>query len=161
MRRKRCEFTLGNARACSTLRRRLQAYKSRTRRFITLRKGAGRRRASRIHRAGAVPAATYGMAVSGASDTHLQQLRRAHAAVSGITSQFASQRLGILLRSKQRDDPALPVHVLPLNAWARTVWDKTIPLDDLEQAMQWAERRRLDSRSPWQRVLGPAGAVAT
>ena len=91
----------------------------------------------------------------------VKALRSAHARIRGQASQFGSQRLGYLLRSKERDDPAIPVHVLPLNAWARTVWDDSVPISDLEVAMQWAEDRRLHSKSPWHRVLGPAGAVVT
>ena len=156
-----CDFTLAGRRACGTLRKRLRKYQARTGRFLALRKGAGRKRAARIHRAGAVPGAIYGMASLGASTSHLAALRRSYSRVRGLSSQFASTRLGFLLRRKDGDDPALVVHSLPINAWARTVWDQTIALPDLEDTMRWAEERRRNSRSPWLKVVGPAGATAT
>eukprot|EP00973_Karenia_brevis_P079694 11058553-Karenia_brevis.AAC.1 len=81
--------------------------------------------------------------------------------VSGQASKFASQRLGFLIRSPERDDPALLAHALPINAWAQTVWDATVPAQDLQVAIQWAEQRRATSKSPWHRVVGPAGATVT
>ena len=34
-------------------------------------------------------------------------------------------------------------------------------LEDLSVALQWAQKRLDDAKSPWLRVVGPAGAVAT
>ena len=38
---------------------------------------------------------------------------------------------------------------------------RALPTEDLELAFQWAEARRVEAVSPWQRVLGPAGATVT
>ena len=155
------DFNLTGRRRCAVLKKRLAVCRKRDARFAALRKAAGRKKASAVHRAGAMPAALYGMCTHGASDSHLKALRRSAARVQGINSQFGSQRLGFLLRPSASHDPAVAAHTLPLVAWAKVVWDGTLGDDDLQRTFLWAELRREQAASPWLRVVGPAGAMVT
>ena len=101
------------------------------------------------------------MATHGAADSHILSMRQSVARVRGLDSQLGSMRLGFLLRPHDRDDPAIFAHTLPLCAWARTVWNCSVPSEDLQSVFYWAERRRETSASPWQRVVGPSGATMT
>jgi hypothetical protein len=156
-----CDFTLGKQRVLKVSKMRLASTKRRTRRFLLLKRGAGRKKAAAIHKAGALPAATYGMAVLGASDSHLGVLRATHARVAGLDSQLGSQRLGFLLRAGTNADPAVAAHTLPMFAWSKIVWEETAQLEDLNLATAWALDRMRSSKAPWKRVVGPAGAVVT
>ena len=65
-----CDLTVGHKRVLKVGRRRLQKVLTRVKRVKSLAKGAGRKAATRIFRAGPTPASTYGATVLGMSDTH-------------------------------------------------------------------------------------------
>ena len=103
----------------------------------------------------------YGCVATGFSDTALAELCTQHLRVLGLSSQLGSQRLCFLLHGARKVDPGVVAQVATLKAWAMLVWNRGRPVEDLEAAVDWAERRRKEACSPWQRVLVSTGAMVT
>ena len=54
-------------------------------------------------------------------------------------------------------DPAVEAHVLPIVAWARSVWFQRLGLDELDAVLQLA-RSKLEGSAEWRTVTGPGQA---
>ena len=155
------DYTLGGGRRVATHRRRQRDLRRKTPRFAFLRKGAGRAKAASVHARGAVPASLFGVSVLGIADEPLKQVRQAAAAVAFQHSKLRSMILSFLVGPKSCVDPAVHAHTQPLGAWARAVWSRQLPLQQMDLAVAWAKSRHDGAQRPWLRVVGPAGATVT
>ena len=152
------QFAIQNRRQAALLRHRRHQAGTRAARIRTLRAAIPRRSRNQIYNSACRPVATYGGACWGFPDSAIKDLRSQASVVCGGASRFRSARLLGLLEPRGLVAPAVEAHVLPIAAWARSVWMSRIGVDDLSDVLQLA-RRTLDAATePWKSVTGPGQA---
>ena len=133
----------GRRRNVHVLAARLRTFKTRLKKFRTLRRvGVD---SAKLVRTGGKAAITYGEAIMGVSDSMLRNPRRTVAAAAAPTSGTCGQNLDMALMiadggPKGRGDPAFYAHDLPISQWALTVWEEWLPRRSLLKIAATAQR---------------------
>ena len=65
--------------------------------------------------------------------------------------------MAFLLRTHGLCDLAIIAHQMPIVSWARLVWDKVIPREELGRALAWAQARCGRGKG-WRACSGPSQA---
>lgn len=58
-----------------------------------------------------------------------------------------------------RADPAFQAHVLPIGFWSMAVWNKWMPIEELNHTAWTARDAPAQAAHPWRLVYGPAAAT--
>jgi hypothetical protein len=150
----------GTKRNVQVQRSRLAAFRTRKTQFQKFRRMAGAKAVSRVLRTGGIAAMVYGQAITGVSNSMLQQQRVATAAAA---SRGGSGELDFALvyidgSIKGRADPAFAAHNDPISSWAEAVWSSWMPRPALGKMLQAATEKQEGRASPWAIVFGPAAA---
>ena len=105
-----------------------------------------------------MPAATYGVGVTGITDHDLLSLRVI--ARKGLVQNLAGRSLTIdLMLAGDKMDPAYICNRAPIVMWLTALWNTWIPRPTLLRCMVTAMRLLQSSDRPWLRVDGPSAAV--
>ena len=94
----------------------------------------------------------------------LLQQRRAINAAAAPSSGLGGQELDIALMIADgslmgKADPAFIAHSDVIVHWAKAIWNKWIPREDLQTSIDDAKTRTAASPQPWRVVYGPAAAL--
>ena len=117
----------GPARA--VIKGRLKAASARALRASRLRKAGAK--ASKVFTGNVLPAATYGIAVSGIPTQQLQDLRVSAARALANLAPHQCTSLTLRLAGGGRYDPLYECVLQPLRAWACAVWEGLVPIREL------------------------------
>ena len=60
---------------------------------------------------------------------------------------------------KGKADPAFEAHTSVALHWAQAVWNKWLPIEDLQATVDYAKGRVEGTDRPWAKVTGPAAAL--
>ena len=60
---------------------------------------------------------------------------------------------------KGKADPAFEAHTGVVSHWAQAIWNKWLPLHDLQASLDDAKARTAGAAQPWRVVYGPAAAL--
>jgi hypothetical protein len=150
------DFAAGKRSSGAVRKRRLLAVLQRIPRLKRLMKA--RASTVRIVRCGLLPAATYGVGVTGISDGDLRSLRVT--ARKGVVDNLAGRSLTVdLMLFGDRFDPAYVCNRAPIVMWLTALWNAWIPRSALLRSMVTAIRVVQDAERPWLLVDGPSAAV--
>lgn len=128
--------------------------------FRKVRKAAGTKRTHMLVRTGGMPASVYGQAVTGVSNSHPLDQRRAVAA-AGVSA--GAGHLDVTLAiidgsEKGRTDPAFAVHCDPTGSWAEAVWCLWLPTHVLSSFISKALLAFQFCTNTWSCVRAPGAA---
>lgn len=118
-------------------------------------------RAASVTRAAGTPAVTYGVEITGMSDSHLLEARRVIAKASAPEGGGKDPNLVLYLLDGPMGtlDPAFDAHVLPMQRYATAVWQSWQPLQHLQSAFRDAQAKLLSKGFKWACVSGPIAAL--
>ena len=106
-------------------------------------------------RTGAMPALSYGATAYGTPTTTLKKIRGFACSVRGELrgrSTFARLRL-------ENYDPAASLAIGPIIDWAKAIWDRAVPKEDLQSVWRHAHCLIAGKTAPFRHVCGPGGAT--
>jgi len=153
-------ISAGKVRNVSVLKSRLAAFKVRKEHFRKVRKCVGAKRTHMLLRTGGLPALVYGQAVTGVSNSHLLDQRRAIAA-AGVPAGAGDLDITLSIidgSPNGKADPAFAAHCDPIASWAEAVWCSWLPCSILDTLVSRALNVLAACASPWRRVRGPGAA---
>ena len=107
---------------------------------------------------------TYGSAVVGVSPSTLLKQRGAAALAAAPAAGVSGHDLDLALTLADcgpsgRADPAHDAHTLPLQTWARAVWEDWLPANLLDALVSAANSTLSKAKKPWRAVHGPGSCV--
>ena len=110
--------------------------------------------ARRLVRTGAAPAFRYGSGVFGVNPTGVKAIRSFSCQVQGkMDGRCSFARLSLT-----KYDPGAEVSLVPVQDWARAVWDGWVTREELQKAWKMAMSTVAVADRPFAAVIGPAGA---
>ena len=63
--------------------------------------------------------------------------------------------------NKGKADPAFAAHTDVISHWAQAVWNKWLPIHNLQTSLDDARARVAEAAQPWRVVYGPAAALVS
>ena len=149
----------GRRRSVQSLVKRLKELRRKVPRIHALRRA--RIPTQHIVRTAGTPAVTYAIEVTGASNTHLQNLRSciARAASPEAGGKNPDLTLFFLDADDGTLDPAFDAHVLPLKFWSMAIWEGWVAVDSMVNTVSNVHRKLLVAKSPWGVTTGPVATL--